>query len=253
MIRDHARLKVTSPKKMGRATTLQSSFSNGLTSTIWIPLDNTAMLDRNLALTESFVSSLGQHSGGFERCTQKGATGVHLTRQKVDGKEIRRFIERFGMVTPEQTGGPGLDKEGMLAYLDRRLSDRECTDWSVAVAGPAKDQHGTTSLGPININHIQRSRFVEPSGYNIGALTDKHTLVDLPPGATKNDRPATTPLLLIYVVDKNSEVKPSTGGRKQRVSLFEGFEKADRRHVVGLGFVFPKSLKEPENFIGQDI
>ena len=253
MIRDHARLKVTSPRKMGRATTLQSSFSNGLTSTIWIPLDNKAMLDGNLALTQRFVTDLGHNSGGFEVCTHQNAAGVHLVRQKVSGSQIRRFIDQFGMVTPDQTGGPGLDKEGMLAYLDRRMNDRECTEWSVAVAGPGTDKHGKTKLGPIHVNHIQRSRFVEPTGYNIGALTDKHTLVDLPPGATKSDRPATNPLLLIYVVDKNSETKKSKGGRKQRVALFDGFEQDDRQHVVGLGFVFPKSLKEPENFIGQDI
>lgn len=253
MIRDHARLRVTSPKKMGRGTTLQSSFSNGLTSTIWVPLDNKGILDRNLDLTSAFVTDLHRNHGGFSLSTKQGATGVHLLNQKVRGHQVRNFIERFGMVTPAQTGGPGLDKEGMMDYIDRRLADAECTDWSVAVAGPATAKHGSEHLGPISVHRIQRSRFVEPTGFNIGALTDKHTLVDLPDGATKNDRTATNPLLLIYVVDKDSKARTSTSGRKQRVDLFDGIADTHRQHVVGLGFVFPKSLKEPENFIGQDI
>ena len=48
-------------------------------------------------------------------------------------------------------------------------------------------------------------------------------------------------------------IKPSNSMMSQISDRFDGFKKDDRQHVVGLGFVFPKSLKEPENFIGQDI
>jgi len=254
----HEKMKVTSPRKMGAATTLQTSYSGGEQSTFWVPLDSPSILEKNLRSTEAFVKEIQQNLGGFmELPNVKGA----LLSKNIKGNDVLRFLEDYEFASPEQTDGRGIDKTSMMAYIKRRLHDGELNDWSVALAGPekakkVKGEAAVHDFGHVQVNKVWRSRlhrYNGPGAYNIGSLTDKkHRMLDYPSETDRAERRPSNPLLLIYVVDKRSEAKkPKEGRTSPRVDLFKGIPENDHRDVIGLGFVFPTSRGEKYNYVGQ--
>ncbi|WP_163710855.1 Z1 domain-containing protein [Mangrovibacterium lignilyticum] len=253
-IRDHRTLSVTSPNKIGAGRRRQTSFSKSLNQTIWFPLDKPEALRANLMLGKVFIQDINNDCG-FNNVDD---TGVYLAKGKIDGERVlESFLNRYTFASKESTGGPGLDAEGLLSYIFRRLNDSELTEWSVAVVGNATPQPNNTptNFGGLRINTIQRSRKHTSKGYNIGVLTDpEHLRIDLEENATSpyDGRSPQNPLLLLYPIWKNSEARmfKENPNFDERIDLFR-FIETEKVDVLAIGIVLPSSNYEPDNYIGQ--
>ena len=248
-IRAHRRLNITARNKMGAARFKQSTFSDSLNQTHWLPLDQPDALRSNYNLGNSFITGLNK-SIGF---TNINNSGVHLANVKIAGEKVlTEFFNRYNFVTKEQTGGPGLDAHNLLEYIYRRLNDNELTEWSVAVVGnsnPMGDNQ-TISYGGLNVNPIQRSRKYTERGFNIGVLTEpNHLRIDL---GDDIERLPSNPLLLLYVIWKDSKTtNPKTNpDYGQRVDLYFGVN-SEKVDVLGVAVILPKSRFEHDSYIGQ--
>ena len=116
-----------------------------------------------------------------------------------------------------------------------------------------------------NIHTVKRSRkrksntdydIKDKGWYNIGALTDpsdKKLDIDNPGDSAYDNR--TSPLLSIYIIDKNSETRGNNTGNGKRRDLFYNLSKPSV-DIVGLGIIFPKSQDPADNrgggYRGQD-
>jgi hypothetical protein len=82
-------------------------------------------------------------------------------------------------------------------------------------------------------------------------LTDPHHLnIDLGPDGKRD---AQNPLLLLYLISKDSKAKgdqPSDPILQQRIDLFR-FVDTRKTDVLGIGILFPLSEFEDDHYIGQ--
>lgn len=253
-IRDHRNLNVTAPNKMGAARLKQTSFSGSLNQTIWLPLDQPEILRANYNLGDSFIQKVAARSG----FTNINNSGVYLANEKIEGEFIlEEFLNKYNFVDKAHTGGPGLDEENLLSYIFRRLNDNnsELNEWSVAVVGNANptEPNPAITYGGLSVNRIQRSRKHTERGFNIGVLTEPdHLSIDLLNGESREDRSPQNPLLLLYLIWKNSKASrfhenPQFG---QRIDLYR-FLETEKLDVLGMAIDLPQSRYEPNNYIGQ--
>lgn len=249
-IRSHTNLTVTAPNKMGAGRLKQISYSGLLNQTIYLPLDQPEILRANYDLGVSIVRQLSS-AVGF---TNVGNTGVYLANKKVPGiMVVNDFLRHYQVVNRESTGGPGLDYEGLLQYIDRRLSHRspELTEWSFAVVGNVNPnaENDPINYGGLEINRISRSRKYTERGYNIGVLTEPdHLIIDGEESETR-----THPLLLLYLIWKDSQARRAQNPNPQfgeRIDLFR-FIETEKVDVLGIAIALPKSSIEGNNYIGQ--
>lgn len=253
-IRDHRNLNVTAPNKIGAARLKQTSYSGKSIQTIWLPLDQPEILRANYNLGDSFIQKIDSQVG----FTNVNNGGVYLANEKIDGEFIlEEFLNKYNFVNRERTGGRGLDEESLLSYIFRRLNDSnpELSKWSFAVVGnssPTK-QNPTVNYGGLSINRIQRSRKHTSRGFNIGVLTEPdHLTIDLDEGISKNSRSSQNPLLLLYLISKDSEAKIYQKNPRydQRIDLFRNI-KSEKVDILGLALELPQSKFEPNNYLGQ--
>ncbi len=248
-IRAHQNLTITAPNKMGAANLRQTSYSNSLSQTIWLPLDNAAILTANYRLGESFIRRLNDDVGfGVNN-------GIFIANQRIPANRVmREFLTRYRFVDRESTGGPGLDSEKLLAYIDRRItySAPELQEWSIGVVSNINPTASDDPLdyGGLPINRIQRSRKHTERGYNIGVLTEPYHLnADL---TNEQPRSSQNPFLLLYLIWKDSRAlrQRTNPSFDERIDLFR-FINSDRVDVLGIAIVLPKSDYEPNSYIGQ--
>ena len=248
-IRDHRRLNVTAPNKMGAARQRQVSYSGSLNQTIWFPLDRPEILRANLNLGENFVRYISENVGFMN----VNVSGVYLSNEKVNGETVLdNFLNRYIFIERESTGGPGLDAYNLLSYIFRRLNDSELNEWSIAVVGNTSPtiENAPISFGGIEINRIQRSRKHTERGYNIGVLTEPaHLTIDLADGETRSPQ---NPLLLLYPIWKDSKARIQKENPlfNQRIDLYR-FIDSEKVDVLGVAIVLPDSRNEPNSYIGQ--
>lgn len=250
-IRAHRNLNITAPNKMGAAQIRQTSLSNSLNQTIWFPLDQPEILRANFNLGERFIRVINQ-DGGF---TNVNRSGVYLANDKINGRDVlNNFLTRYSFVDRQSTGGPGLDGEGLLDYITRRLNDPnpELTEWSIAVVGNTRPNalDDPITFGGIQVNRIQRSRKHTQRGFNIGVLTEPdHLRIDLPPDEIRS---AQNPLLLLYLIWKDSNAARQIDSPlfDQRINLFR-YINSEKIDVLGIAIVLPRSQNQPNNYIGQ--
>lgn len=249
-IRSHRNLTVTATNKMGAGRLRQISYSGSLNQTIWLPLDQPEILHANYNLGASFIEQLNS-SVGF---TNVDNSGVYLADEKISGTTIlQSFLNEYQVVNRERTGGPGLDYENLIQYITRRLTHQtpELTEWSVAVVGNVNPnvQNDPINYGSLGINRIRRSRKYTERGYNIGVLTEPdHLEID---GEEPENR--THPLLLLYVIWKDSQSRRPENSNPQfseRIDLFR-FIDTERVDVLGIAIALPESRFEQNSYVGQ--
>jgi hypothetical protein len=253
-IRDHRRLNVTAPNKMGVARVRQISYSESLNQTIWFQLDRPEILRANYNPGETFTRRINDEFR-FE-----SVSSLYLARNIPGEFVLMEFLNRYIFAGRESTGGPGLDSERLLEYIYRRLNDQnpELQNWSVALVGnmnPITGSDDPINYGGLQINRIQRSRKHTAKGYNIGVLTEPdHLRIDLRKGAESpyDERSPQNPLLLLYLIWRDSRALKSVENPlyDQRIDLYR-FVDTERVDVLGLAIVLPRSEYEPYNYIGQ--
>ncbi|NNF32970.1 MAG: Z1 domain-containing protein [Saprospiraceae bacterium] len=248
-IRAHRRLNITSRNKMGAARLRQSSYSDSLNQTHWLPLDQPELLRANFNLGNSFIKDINDKYG----FTNVRDSGVHLANERINGEKVlTHFLARYNFISKERTGGPGLDSENLLAYIYRRLNDEELTSWSVALVGNAnpRGENRTVRYGGLEVNPIQRSRKYTERSYNIGVLTEPdHLNIDLDEDETRDP---SNPLLLLYLIWKDSRTTRTVENLRHgmRVDLFYEVE-TEKIDVLGIAVILPKSRFERDSYIGQ--
>lgn len=253
-IRDHRSLNVTAPNKMGAAMMRQTSFSQSLNQTIWFSLNQPEVLHANLDIGSRFIQKLSEDTSFNDN------SGVFLAEAKIEGETVLEFLNQYNFADPENTGGPGLNDQSLLEYINRRLFDSqpELNEWSVAVVGNSnpKFPDDPIQFGGLPINRLGRSRKHRDTGYNIGVLTESaHLRIDLAPGASTpyEGRSPQNPLLLLYLVAKESRASGSydpNPKRDQRVDLYRDIS-SEHVDLLGLAIVLPRSPQEPNSYIGQ--
>jgi hypothetical protein len=255
-IKAHDKMKVTAPNKIGAGTVRQSSYSESLNQTTWFHLDKPEILRSNKDLGDQFVRAL------YEKYGFDYKNGVFLCKKKIEGDFVlENFLRKYKFVEKDYQFGAGLDANGLLAYISRRLNDHELQSWSIAVAGieePA-DYEEPVAFGGLTLNMIHRSRKYTPEGFNIGVLTDKiHLQIDLPDSAQDphDGRNVQNPLLLLYLISKESKARKLLDLEDLsfglRIDLYR-FVNSEKIDVLGLAMVLPKSRLETFDYIGQKI
>lgn len=196
-LRAHSDLLLTARNKSEAASSLQDSWSGEHPQTVLLPLSDSARLQSNYSLTDSFIESVSS----FVKCP-----GGVLARD-VSPEAIAAFLRNYQI------------HEDIVVFRNEQLADwimgrsavGELTDWSVFVASPGDGR--SVKLGGLDLGLVRRKRV---SSESIGILTDPaHEGVDLPSGsdayrresgshdaeAMRAARPATQGLLLIYPLD----------------------------------------------------
>jgi hypothetical protein len=249
-IRSHRNMTITATNKMGAGRVRQLSYSGSLNQTHWLPLDKPEILRQNYDLGEAFISKIGKDAG-FDNIAGKG---VVLARKKISGQEVLNgFLKKYQAVDADSTGGPGLDYSSLLQYVIRRLNhpSPELTQWSVGVVTNIKPgiELTPTVYGGLSVNKIGRSRKSTDKGYNIGVLTEpNHLDVDID---SDGQRDPQNPLLLLYLISKDSKVRPTSRVSVQpRVDLFHNIP-SQKIDVLGIAVIFPHSDFEVDHYIGQ--
>ena len=132
------------------------------------------------------------------------------------------------------------------------MRDNELAQWNVALISRAEGYgkvkyHSTINFSGYKVNKVHRSRFKDTTnGYNIGVLSNRY---DTRISVAKSEKENSIPLLLIYIIAKESKANPKSG---DRVALFDGI-KGKHEDVLGFAIQFPVSKREPFNYVGQII
>lgn len=256
-IRDHRTLNITARNKMGAGQAKQTSFSQSLNQTTWFNLDQPEILRANLRLGNSFIRRVKDEFGFPENSN----SGVYLSHNKVPGDLVLRdFLNRYAFVARDRILDAGLDSEALLQYISRRLnhSNPELTEWSIAVVGNTEPKFNNDPevYGGLSVNRVGRSRKFTRQGYSIGVLTESdHLKIDLEEGASSpyDGRGPQNPLLLLYLVSKDSRARGAYNPQPQfneRVDLYRDIQ-TEKVDLLGIAIVLPKSIQEPNSFIGQ--
>lgn len=256
-IRCHPAMLVTAPAKMGSGQVVAVSYAGRLVQTINFRLDSVLWMERNLAATRQFISSLGNprlHDGG------------RLTWSEIDWQRIDNLLCEY-QTDPRNTR---LDARMIRDYISRQAAKGELVRWWVCVVGQSRPTSlGDEDLGAIGHNAIHtigRAQLRAEPG-SIGALVNPATITgelgagDEEVGLTREQllqarsqvtadfglgealrgvRNPAEGLLLIYPISKFSFPRK---GSLARVPLFENPER-DGRTVVGLALVFPASQSD---------
>ena len=143
-IRAHRSMRVTSPRKQGAGTVVQSSFSEGLVQTIWFPLDEPTALENNVRAAEGMTREL---------------TRLNLTQvapgwlaRKVPCQIVLDFLRAYTFVPQRETGGQSLDPDQLIEYISRQFAAGELQTWN---ALRTQEESGCVA-GPV-IHHLNHS------------------------------------------------------------------------------------------------
>ncbi len=240
IIRDHARLNVTSRNKMGAGKKIRY-YGKTTEQTIWFPLNDINKLRQNLNSAELLVKRISDRRYPVPKQTSILFKGVKAGL-------VTSFLQDYQKPDKQYIGDKGIDIQDILRYTDKH----ELDSWNVCVAGSENTEMEKTNFGPVRgIRPFQRSRKISKSygAYDIGVLSSKnHLRIDLEPEATDAYNTRTFPLLVLYKIDRNS----GRGSSSNREALFESLTIPDF-DPVGFAIVFPQSkLQKGEyDYIGQ--
>ena len=217
-------------------------------------LEDVTVLKRNLENASDFFAYLTNEYGEAIRLEQ-GAAGSYLWESIIDYRVIINFLQHQEF--PESGSWKLIE---IIPYIESRVEENEGREWSVCFVNnnKATPEHiyGTNNQdNGLSIGTSVRSRLVGKESIE-ELTTSAHIGIDLegyPADYTglegrskaKSDRNPQHPLLLIYILNKDSE--PLKGRRYKRPvqGLFNGFR--NKEHVVGLCTVFPYSESAEED------
>ncbi len=209
-------------------------------------LNDRRKLEENFDLMKTMIRDI-QESTQFRQIEKMAPGSLLWTNVPVD--LIHTFLRSYNS-PPDETRFQ-YDTE-IRPYIERRGD--ELREWSVVLINNSNPRHKAepilTEIGieeSIGLN--ERGRRV---GGNIEQLIDKyHTAIGLegfpenfrqtegnPRDIAMKARPFNQPLLLIYILDKNT---PARDGRAPHALFDDSVPESDREHVISLGIALPDS------------
>ena len=230
----------TAKNKLGAAV-LMDNYSGRQVSVTRLTLENPTIIDQNTRFLNNLIEGIFQVNLAF---TPSGNGDIpSLLARKVPIQIVRPFLDLFHIALNTDGTSLEFDKTIMLNYIDRGNQQNELNEWNVAIISvgqgtnnrPVGLQHGIT------VRTVNRARMkTDPvnGAYNIKAVTSKtDRKIDLGPGAVHEYDGRTKPLLLLYLIDRNS--KPQDRETITRKPLYEGLPDADKRDPVSYSVIFP--------------
>lgn len=168
-----------------------------------------------------------------ERTPEKLADG--LLFRDVPARAVSEFLDTDDGVRIE--GHSYLTNENFQGYLEKKLRRGELSDWNVLLRR-TRDGGPVDFLPEVDISMISRSRKSTNGDFvDIGSLTDSgDKWADVPSNCpkSKEEYRSSTPLLVVYVIDKDSQ--PTARGVKFGRQPLEAVG-----HLVGVALFFPMS------------
>ena len=243
MIRVHPSLAVTSRMKMSRSTLIRQRLSYGSTrvQTILFSLQKEDLETNAVAASDLVAGAMADGA----MLTPGSVGGCRLLRG-VDAARVLNFLETYCFHEKSWQ----LNAEAICKYIRSERDSGSLDAWSVAVVeGDGKGE--TVKLGTMEFRSVIRSRLDIPGVpyANIKTLMSEDDAladIDLAGGRPQGiediiaHRNAVAPrvgLLVLYPIDRTSDPKAPTGGRKAvRVPLGAPLP------AMGVGLVFPQAV-----------
>lgn len=238
-VRRHPRkafLDVTARNKQQAASLTEIDFA-GITTQTTIFFGAIETIKNNLSLTDSFISSLGEPVEECEMKQKHPNSEGSLLWLDVDSHEVVDYITSLSFPKNDSTV---LDLNLFKKWFGKISEENEMADWNVVVAGLDKKDCKTRQLGGRKVCLVNRSQMNSEHNdgkIRIGALRAiKDLYVDINLDASgltafdkaqiktgdgkrykeirKNAGYDKTPLLIIYIIDKNSQPREGVKHRK---------------------------------------
>lgn len=250
-------IRITAKNKMQSATESEMDYSGASNQTYLFDNDSST-LENNIVLTDNFLAGLGAE---WKRTDGVTAYKGNAIWKGIPFSKVRAFLSDFKF---QERLSVFNDIKPLLDWIGKMTDDGKLGDWSVIVGGKNTGENGEWIL-PNNhiINKIRRTRKTpkrewEESIINIGvlrepsdllcdidldAITDeeikKETFEYIQNGTAKaamaiRDKAGmeTTPQLIIYRIDKDSDVFPNYKG-SERTKL------GALKDIIGLSLYIP--------------
>tara|TARA_A100000171_G_scaffold30037_1_gene28259 strand:+ start:2088 stop:4778 length:2691 start_codon:yes stop_codon:yes gene_type:complete len=260
-VRLHPRMEVTARLKQRTARTIgRRSFDGRVLQTTRFRTKDEAWLEQNLEAGASLLHDSREAGGEPEFVNGAG----HLFRS-VPWQAVRRFLESYSIHSQHHE----FSGDEIRDYVEQQLGYGQLGKWNVGVVvSGAKTARSHGPFGPLqDVPMVRRSarEDLDSHGKDIGVLlTRSHATIDFDiafsgpkalwpdlkrargPRTHDRERAVEEPLLLLYLVDRESAPRTSgddgTGGdgnSKPRRSTRH--ELGAVRDVLGIGLVFPET------------
>jgi hypothetical protein len=256
-----AGLSVTSPSKMRKATTVTMTFSGDLSESVTFRTDD-ATVAKNMELLTALIDKLKADTSLLYTPKETGKRGNYIWRG-VPGSVVADFFDGYSADSKAVRAKPPL----LSGYIRAGLATGELTDWTVALVSSSTPEHTKTAAGldlgltvrsPLDPiadvradNRYTIRRILSPSDESLDLTEEQEGAAlaalrlelatkaaktgktfkdpDYPRGPSlRRQRPATSALLLIYVLD----------------DLTTEGERIASQPIVGFAASFPFSAKK---------
>ena len=263
-VRVHAGLawiRPTGANRMQRAIKAKFDFSgiNRQTTVFHDGDDAETVLNANLKSTKRFLNSAGTN---LEKSELKGANSLVWRNVAVE-----RVVEYLAELSFHPGNQFFSDMKAFLKWLDEHDENAGYKNWNVVVAGSTPTPENSWEISGKTVGRVHRSRLADKrsdNGVSIGALRDPKDLLadvrglgelDLSKAGFSNPEVArlrrkggvgTVPQLLIYLIDKDSDARPTKvapAPRRERASLNA------KAHIVGISLYLPGSQGKQKNYV----
>lgn len=239
-------MAITAASKMRHAHRCSISYSGKHRQTIWFDHKDISVVEGNWRAAAELLS-------GAERSIPRSESTDRLLYEGVPINHIRKFLKEYTVHERHSD----LSGDFLLKYIDD--NEDELAFWNVGLYQPQKavNELSDKPLGLLkNPKLTSRARIANGSDQlaDIKALMSRRDIgfdcfEDPDPEVAKDwkkmkewreERVGHKPLIIIYVIDKNSEPKPNS---KTRCKL----DAVD--HLIGFGIVFPGSEDGNSNYV----
>lgn len=240
-IRTHPALAITARAKMQHAAQTRIAYDNNNVQTVLFNHHDATWLRKNLKATNDLVSRI--HQLGFQVVKRSG----HQVFYDVPVDLVTAFLDQYQFHEMSREVSARALKE----YIRQQNKHNVLRQWNVVLRGVTakeKANHGTLSVGELEVPLLVRTRRTNPVEYaNIGVLmSDGDTGADLPADRSAyKGRKAheirelrqqycetqNRGMLILYLISKDSQPGRSSVKTKRALEAAE--------HLVGLGIVFP--------------
>lgn len=232
----------TAKNKLGAAV-LENHYGGSQVSVTRLTIDKPEIIDANFKSISDFISNIILSGKIFIPVTKKTDLPSQIVKE-VSFDLVNKFISDFQIALDTDNSPLEFDKNNLLKYLSKKTQKGEFLNWNVAIisVGKNEDDNIISLPGNINIRAVNRARMkTSPvnGAYNIKAISSKtDRKLDLVTTAKNEYDGRSTPLILIYIVSRNS--KPMLDFEKSsRESLYNGIEVSKHRDPVSYSIIFP--------------
>jgi hypothetical protein len=241
----------TSRNRLGAAV-LENYYGGSQVSVTRLPLEHPKLIDENVLATRKLIENIYTKKIPFSK---RGKNDLPtILANDVPNELIFDYLTNFYVATDVDGSSLEFDKESLLKYINKCISNNMFQHWNVAIISVGQNTDNTIISLPCNINvrAINRSRLKTSSingCYNIKAVSSKSDRkIDLAENAVNEYDGRVKPLLLIYFISRSS--KPQLEQPEpSREALYLRISADKHREPVSYSIIFPTDNDAPGRFI----